>query len=78
MENLVNICSTQQQRWYLQELGMSVGVRKWADDVMAMWQESREPGKIEREHGSQGVERDVSVVLLDALFSFFLFFLLFF
>jgi len=55
MEGILSLCATPTQRRFLQELGMCIGVRKWAEDVTMMWEE---PGAEERRkkarEGDQG------------------------
>ena len=64
MEDMISLCATAGQRRFLQELGMCIGVRKWADDVSRMWEE---PGVKRRDkedsvQGGQEMEYSMDLV----------------
>ena len=42
VDGLISRCATSEQRRFLQDLGMSVGIRKWSDNVLTMWEDGKE------------------------------------
>lgn len=51
VDAMVSSCATSYQRRFLQELGMSVGIRRWSDDVATMWEDAKERDRKERKRG---------------------------
>ena len=44
VNGLVKLCTTYEHRRFLQALGMTIGIKSWADDFRRMLSESHTPG----------------------------------